>query len=508
MEILAGTKLSGQFKLSSSTKDLHGELTLAGPKTSLYLHDRDFFDAFPKPRRSVTGILLDLTRVTLIDCVTMSGTGTGSRGGEGYHFATLFPHFVLYGDLHIDPEEEVVSAIDMVIDDAATLFYDFDAFGSLIDARPYIDQISRANKLERQIETGPDPQILYFTGKREIFSVKTVLGQISATHNPSHNIGGPEGVHLQNTIVVTIAFDVPVRFEEAMRRTGTISSYLGMIAGRPQNILNLNVRLNTAEDNPPARLSVYWSMPPRREMVHEENRLHPADVLMDAVHEPEAFSVVLAQWLQTNTDRSPARGRFFGCFANQRHYTVERLVAAANMFDILPASAAPVDVELSDEQKKARETARKLFLALPRSAERDSVLGALGRMGKSNLKNKIRYRAKWVIDQADRTFPELALVCDQAVNCRNFYVHGSEAVFDYEAHSTIRSFFTDTLEWVFAASELIEAGWEIGKWLKRGSSMSNQFARYPVTYSQGLSELKQLLGNKLPTEGRGQSGLI
>ena len=114
-------------------------------------------------------------------------------------------------------------------------------------------------------------------------------------------------------------------------------------------------------------------------------------------------------------------------------------------------------------------------------------------MGKSSLKHKIRHRAKWVIEKADRQFPEIETVCDDAVNCRNFYVHGTEPVFDYEANSAAKTFFTDTLEWVVAASELIEAGWNIGAWLGRGSSMSSQFARYHVNYGLGLQELNRLL---------------
>jgi len=121
MEELEGVKQSGKFRFAASGKDLHGELTLAGSKTSIYLQDSDFFDAFPKPRRYITGVLLDLTRVTLIDCITMSGTGSRSRGVERYHFASLFPHFVLYGDRHIAPDEQVIRAVDFVIEDATTL---------------------------------------------------------------------------------------------------------------------------------------------------------------------------------------------------------------------------------------------------------------------------------------------------------------------------------------------------------------------------------------------------
>ena len=492
MEEIEGVKQTGKFRLTPSSQDLHGELTLARSKTSLYLNDRTFFDVYPARGRCVTGILYDLTKVTLINCVTMFGTGTGTSGGERYHFATLFPHFALYGDRHIAPDEQIVTAVDFVIDDASTLFYDFDAFGSVIDALPYIDQIAHANRLDREILTGPHPQIVYFTGRREIFSAETVLGQVSALHNPTLPFGGPDGVRLENTISVRIRFKEPLLFAEAITRTATLNGYLGMLVGRPQNITDLRVHL-IPDGQKSAFLRAYWSMPPRRNPSHEDEKPHPADVLLDAVHEPDAFSTVLRTWLETQVDRHEARGRFFSCFANQDSYSIDRLVAAANMFDILPSSVVPPDVELSEEQKSARDAARNLFRALPPSIERDSVLAALGRMGKSSLKHKIRHRAKWVLDHAGRQFPELITVCDEAVKCRNFYVHGTEPVFDYEANSDARSFFTETLEWVFAASELIEAGWNIGVWLGRGSSMSGQFARYHVNYRLGLEELRRLL---------------
>jgi hypothetical protein len=133
MKGLEGVKQIGKFRLAPAGKDLHGELTLAGSNTSIYLQDGEFFEAFPKPSRCITGILLDLTRVTLINCITKSGTGSGSRGAERDHFATLFPHYVLYGDRYIDPDEAMVTAVEFVVDDATTLFY---AFGSVLDARP------------------------------------------------------------------------------------------------------------------------------------------------------------------------------------------------------------------------------------------------------------------------------------------------------------------------------------------------------------------------------------
>ncbi|MCH8913448.1 MAG: hypothetical protein IIA33_07755 [Planctomycetes bacterium] len=56
------------------------------------------------------------------------------------------------------------------------------------------------------------------------------------------------------------------------------------------------------------------------------------------------------------------------------------------MVDILPSSAIPPDVMLSAELDSAREQARTMFRTLPPSDERNSVLGALGRLGKNSLK--------------------------------------------------------------------------------------------------------------------------
>ena len=94
---------------------------------------------------------------------------------------------------------------------------------------------------------------------------------------------------------------------------------------------------------------------------------------------------MLGRWLAVDHDRADARVQFSDGFSNGNQYDVRRLVSSANMFDILPASAVPNDVELSDELQKAKAEARRIFKDLPRSAERDSVLGALGRLGKASL---------------------------------------------------------------------------------------------------------------------------
>lgn len=488
-----GKKRAGRFSVSPG-REIYGELTLAGSKTSLYLQDKDQIDTRAVSGRCITGVLHDLTRVSLIDCVTVPGTGSVTRGAEGYEVAKVFPHFVVSGEAHLDPEQMNVVQVRFVVDDASTLFYDFDTFSLALDAKPFIKEIvnANANALSREIDTGPDPKILYFTGKREIFAADTLMGRVRASHNPSHNFGGPNGVWLKNTIVLAITFSAPVIFREAISRMSALLRYLELLVGRPQNIVSLSLETDSSQPRP-AFLEVYWSLPPKRSRSRGGGKPHPADVLLDAVRHPEKFSLVLKNWLDRGQDWRTARARFFNGFGEQNHYTIDRLIGAANMFDILPPSAVPPDNPLPDDMERAREISRDAFAVLPKSPERDSVLSALGRIGRPALKRKIRHRARLITDIVAGYFPDLDLVTDEAVNCRNFYVHGSDASFDYNANFDRVNFFTDTLEFVFAASDLVQAGWDVASWCSTPTSMSHPFTQFLINYREHLRELKAML---------------
>jgi len=163
------------------------------------------------------------------------------------------------------------------------------------------------------------------------------------------------------------------------------------------------------------------------------------------------------------------------------------------MFDILPDSAVPKDIPLSDDQKKAKKESRELFRALPESIERDSVLGALGRFGKASLKHKVHHRARFILDVAEERFPNLLDVLSEAVNCRNYYVHGSPSKIDYGADSDFLPFFVNSLEFVFASSELIECGWDLPRFLATGTTGSHPLGSYRIGYKAAAGELLKRL---------------
>lgn len=485
-----GFKKAGSFTLTNGM-ELQGELCLKGATTTLDLYSSSPFDSHAS--EDIFGIFYDRSQVSLINCVTMS-SGSATRGGENYHFSSIFPHFVIFGAQGISSSCRIIRELSFTVDDAATLFYDFHAFGSVTNAKSHVEHIfeTEAKQLEAKIEIGEYPLLFYFTGKYEIFSIDTVLGKISATHHPSWKSPGSEGIYVNNTIKINVSFYSEKSVDEAIRSVLDILMFLEVIAGRPQNISDLTFfPVNTQNYLNP--LDVYWCMPPQREDDNESRKPNSFDLPLRAASNSGEFSNVLKRWMERHDKWRDSRCRFSTAFAYQDSYNIDRIVGAANMFDILPSCAYPESVILSSDLAEAQNNARKAFRALPHSPERDSVLGALGRIGKATLKRKVRSRAKLITDVVGDRFPDIELVVDQAIDCRNYYVHGSDAKIDYSMHSAQVHFFTDTLEFIFAASDLVESGWDIAAWITQNSTLSHPFAQYCFNYSQMLSTLKRLL---------------
>jgi hypothetical protein len=489
------TKQAGTFTVCQD-KAVYGELTISGAKTTLCLRDPEFFPTHDLPDQNITGILHDLTKVTLIHCVTPKVPGHVSGPKGTYYFAKVFAHFVVTGEHFIKPKDQAISGAVIYLDDAKRLFDDMEAFGEVfIDAQPIVEEIMRRETNRTIKKSGPNAHILYYTGKDEIVVSETPFGRISIEHRPNVRSTGNKGRILQDEVAVSLDFDTMLTFSDAIDRVGKIAEYLGLLVGRPQNLTALYMEIQK-EESTGQLLKVDWTMYGGRRSEAEAEKPSSYDVLIDATRQPSEFASVLRAWLERQKEWGSARWRFFNSFADQKSYSIDRLVASANMFDILPPTAVPSDNPLSPELEQARASSRDLFKKLQVTPERASVLGCLGRLGKSSLKRKIRHRVMFLIDHASEAFPELILVTDEAVNCRNYYVHGSDGSFDYNKNFDTVVFFTDTLEFVFAASDLIEAGWNFKHWLKQGTSMSHPFGRYKVVYQNSLQQLLSLLPSR------------
>jgi len=493
MELFNGFRKSGTFKVASGA-EVSGDLTLKGARTTLDLYSKEFFATHGLPGGCLLGSLHDMTKVSLIGCITSQGPGSGSLGDERYHFSTVFPHFVLFGSKHITAESSEITNVSFEGGDAHTLFYDFSAFGQVHgDIGPYMDKIVESERSKgREVVVGEHPMVFYFTGKHEIFKAETAIGTISAGHAPSYRMPGPRGIELDNKIRVNVVFNTPRTVDGAMKAVQMLLRFLEIMAGRPQNVVRLVFLIDDVEDRKNA-LDVYWSMRPPRPEDDDEHGPSPTDLPVQAAREPEMFANILTRWIARDQEWHSARARFSKACGEQHSYSIDRLVGAANMFDILPSSAVPSDVPLTAAVEQARDKARGIFKALNVSPERDSVLNTLGRIGKASLKRKIRERAAPITRFAGSRFPELELVIDEAVNCRNYFVHGSAAKMDYTEKFDQVVFFTDALEFVFAASDLVESGWNIALWSQKMSTLSHPFDRFLKNYGNLLGELKRVL---------------
>jgi ApeA N-terminal domain 1 len=399
-----GLKKAGRFTISSDI-EVHGELCLDGEATSLDLYSESSFDRHAII--DVSGSLFGGEKVSLINCVSMSSS-IESKGNSSHHRASVFPHFAIFGDQHISSTCQIIRRLSFTIDDAATVFYDFDIFGSVVNAKPYLEKVVESKEMlgDRRIDIGEFPHLFYFTGKHEIFEVDTDLGTISATNSLSYASPSTEGIHVENKIRINIGFNVEKTVDEAIRSVLDVARFLGILAGRPQNISDLVFASAGAEDyvHP---LDVYWCVPPSRNRSNESSKPHPYDLPLQVAVNPDEFSNVLKLWIERNDQWRDARTRFSTAFSHQSKYTIDRIVGAANMFDILPSNVYPSSIALTDDIAEAKENARKIFRDLPHSLERDSILNALGRLGNLTLKRKVRSRASLISSRPSYRLPKL-----------------------------------------------------------------------------------------------------
>jgi hypothetical protein len=172
-------------------------------------------------------------------------------------------------------------------------------------------------------------------------------------------MGSPKGIFLKNTIQVQIRFATPVGFSTAVDKLVVLVRYFELIVGRQQQVLDIGIVLN--EGAAREYLNVDWSLAPQREGPEEERGPHHADLLLSPIPDPSKFEKVLSAYLGRQPEWKAARWRFASKFNERRRYDIDRLIAMANVFDILPDSVFPRCPPIPDDMKRARDTAKMLF---------------------------------------------------------------------------------------------------------------------------------------------------
>ena len=483
-----------------------GHFQIAGKNTSLKLLNSNPMAYLSKENRDHHGILNDGSKASLLECVHMGNRRYGL--GESAQFETrLFPHYVLIGNSFINSNETAIQAVHYHFENVGCLVNPSRTFDIIHPEQEEIRKLLEADHLRQEKtarehnwepqkfepEIGDHPVLLYFSGVYEIAKCHARVGMVTIAYSVSHGVNHATGVSIDHEIMVSLEFASPTNVSAAFASLGTLHSFFELCLGRRQRYLWIEVELvngAAGADYPnEQRLQGYWSYGNER-ITRDPAPTSYVDILL--VTRQAEFATVLSGWLNSAPDVGDARGRFANSFYSDV-YGADRFVGSANMFDLLPQSHVLSKVEVDKTTKDAVKESQRLFKALPECFARQSVLSALGRVGTASLRDKICHRASIITNLDPKRFAELDLPCKQAVLCRNYFVHGSDGAFDYNEEVDAVVFLADTLEFVFAVSDLIELGWDYNSWLEKGSSLSHKFGSYVVNYEANIQRLKQLI---------------
>ena len=406
----------------------------------------------------------------------------------------MYPKYVIVGDSLLTPEEQTIEGVRFATDELSILFPPTEDFKFLSLKNSDKLKIEHILGLQDRNDTADAIHYAFFSaGEKAIFCTETPWGQISAIHNIRRCNPGRENDRIICEIIVDTRFATAVDLECALERIRSTLQFFALLIGRPQNITSLCVLKKTGH-NKVETASVYDCIAPRYhrpENWESENRglrSWPIVTFQD-------FPQVLSGWSQRLESWKSARTMFHSCFAKQRDYDIDRLIAAANMFDLLPLGALPKETAPKGALKKANEEADSIYRRLPDSPERAQMLGHISRLGKPTLKQKARFRAEIVGNSIDGLVGSEGVTSDQlywiigaSVDCRNFFVHGSSKGNKFAQHIALVRFFADTLEFVFGVSDLIEAGWSISEWIQSPGGLGmhpfrDYLLRYPSNYA-------------------------
>jgi len=341
---------------------------------------------------------------------------------------------------------------------------------------------------------GNQPVIGYFNGLFEIAQAKTAIGVVTAKYRVNESMGGPHGWHVAGQIWVSIDFDDAVGMSEALHRSHVVARFFDLLCGRKQELKDHEIRY-ACQPGREESFNVYEAHAHRvsdAKEVELSGRRNPGprDVLICTADGSDSYARVIERYIERDTSWGESRGRLRDGMG-RGSYSIDRVVSAANLFDILPASAVPGELLVSEELQQATDCAKKLFKKLPESIERNSILSALGRVGKASLKQKVLYRMR--LARLDDFFEDLSMVLQEAVDCRNHYVHGSPAPIDYANNFEAVVFLTDALEFVFGVSDLVECGWDLRSWIDENPQDDHPFGGFFLSYRQRLRRFKALM---------------
>ena len=164
------------------------------------------------------------------------------------------------------------------------------------------------------------------------FSSDTEIGRVSAEHAPVFSVGVAANSGLIKKAYMSIKFNAPSTVAEALYRMGRVLQFLDIMVGYRQNVSEITYTRDTIILRIPR---TYIRQTIRTPYFHNEDEPSFQTILIDPVHNAEHFSSVLQAWLRRDDRWYNARVRL-SRILGKRIYNYDRIIAAANVFDLLP----------------------------------------------------------------------------------------------------------------------------------------------------------------------------
>lgn len=461
------------------------ELLLDAENTSLILHSRHQIPYDPEPH-SLFGESLDYKKISLFECVGDSPEPEGTHPKVAFKRST-FPHYAIIGQRHINEEDKIFESVSFCADDLGLIFSTSGTFGAVRPDPLELQSLLAKSVPSKNVAVGANPTIFYFAGSQDSVEVDISTGLFSVTLEFEAKISDHAGIDCPSSTIATLKFIAPKSLSEVLDDVVAVLLFFTVIAGRYQGVDKINVEvvtsgLDVAQANP-EKATLHWSYAPVSSKHAVSNS---RDIPITPQVDRDEFYSVFYRWMQRHDSWLPARLRIINWQKNGRQYDENRLVAAANAFDILPDATFPEVGELSAATLEARRQCKIIIRSLEPGPEKEQASNTLSFWGGRSLKIKVLSRSRIVHDSFGDYFAELDSILTIAISARNYFVHGTNK-FGYEHYDHLISLLTDALEFVFVASDLIECGWDAKRWAATRPGFSHPLAAFYRSYHSQVS---------------------
>lgn len=473
------------------------------PKVLLTLYSNGAAIPYRTYPNQLSGILFDLTNVTLLDSIFIGSsfqTKSAFDGGHAFSGQLTFDiGHVLFSDSPVDAAQLTFNSLEFSITNSNDLFY-FSSFTEIShfneqSVKELIQEDLDASKGRYGFSSdiskysfGDSPIVLVYTGARTLSELTIGNAKLVIRNNLNYTLPSNNGFKFENDISCCLEFENPKDYWEIAREVSSIKQLFELILGQKQSLSSYILEVKTPNEDS----SFFKAFREADHPTISNDSVHPATRLVHVESEDDEFSALINNWVSSGEEWKFSRQYYFSIFT-EREYTPDNLVKLANMFDLIPDNAY-VQEDISSEVIAAAEACRQIFKPLPQSLERNSILFALKRIRQKSLKHKIRDRYEVIRCSGFIELDDMELVIRQSVDCRNFFVHGGNRKFDYLEEFDEFCFFIDTLIFIYGVSEMIQNGWTFNKW--KPSALNNHpFSNYLMNYNERLQDLKKVLSS-------------